>query len=187
MRLEALAPGGGPFFIMVGEPQRARLLLVRDRRLVDADAPGALLDALVGIALGPDDLRAMLSGCLAASLDPASARAYGDEWIRVDLAGDGLVYLRRAGAGWVVAAGTYRGLDVQYGDLTGAVPARVRIRTAQDSSAEGAAPHVDLTAEVTQVEINGDLPADRLLTINVPPGTTPMTLDELRRSGPLGQ
>ena len=44
---------------------------------------------------------------------------------------------------------------------------------------------VDLTATLSQIETNKDL-EDAAFTVNVPPGAEPITLDELRDSGPLG-
>jgi hypothetical protein len=77
LRLEGVAPFGTPVFILVADGSRGTLLLSRDRRVVrDADVAD-ILDALIGLRLGPDDLRAVLSGCVKAAAEPASARAYG--------------------------------------------------------------------------------------------------------------
>jgi outer membrane lipoprotein-sorting protein len=46
--------------------------------------------------------------------------------------------------------------------------------------------NVDLTAALSQIETNKDL-EDAAFTVNVPPGADPITLDELRDSGPLGR
>lgn len=184
LRLEAVAPGGSPAFILVADGSHGRLLLPRDRRVLEDAMPADILDALVGVALGPDDLRALLSGCVNASRQPSGARAYGAEWIVVDLAGGGAVYLRRASDGaWRIVAGRTAGLEVEYGGPVANTPARIRIRSAAGSGR----PDVDLTVGVSQVEVNGDLPRDRLVALTVPPGTSTITLDELRRSGPLGK
>ena len=45
---------------------------------------------------------------------------------------------------------------------------------------------VDLTATLSQIETNKNLES-AAFTVNVPPGAEPITLDELRDSGPLGQ
>jgi len=44
-----------------------------------------------------------------------------------------------------------------------------------------------LSISPSQVEVNGDLPAEKLVSLNVPPSTTPMSLEELRREGPFGR
>ena len=177
LRLEALAPGGSPAFILVADGSRGRLLLARDRRVLDGAPPVDILDALVGIALDPDDLRALLSGCLQASAEAAGARAYGTGWIAVDLAGGGTMYLRRGSDGtWRIAAGTHGGLTVQYGESVGVTPSQIRIT----SPASAGRPDLDVTLGVSQVEVNGDLPRDQLMALTIPPGTSPITLQELR-------
>jgi hypothetical protein len=179
LRLEALAPGGSPAFILIADGPRGRLLLARDRRILDNAPPAEILDALVGIALAPDDLRAMLSGCVQASVDANGARAYGTDWIAVDLAAGGTTYLRRgADGGWRVAAGVHAGLTIEYGGLAGGAPAQMRIT----SPASAGRPEVDITISLSQVEVNGDLPRDQLTALTVAPGTSPITLQELRES-----
>jgi hypothetical protein len=51
LRLEGVAPFGGPVFILVADGVHGTLLLPRDRVLQDAAAED-ILDALVGIRLG---------------------------------------------------------------------------------------------------------------------------------------
>jgi hypothetical protein len=179
LRLEALAPGGGAAFIMVADGARGRLLLARDRRVLDGAPPADILEALVGIGLGPDDLRALLSGCLQASTEATGARAYGAEWLLVDLAGGGTVYLRRgADNSWRIAAGTHAGLTIRYGESAGTTPSAIRLT----SPASAGRPPLDVTLGTSQVEVNGDLPREQLLSLTIPPGTAPITLQELRDS-----
>jgi hypothetical protein len=179
LRLEALAPGGSAAFILVADGSRGRLWLARDRRVLDGAPPADILDALVGIALEPDDLRALLSGCLQAAAEATGARAYGTEWTVVDLAGGGAMYLRRGPDGtWRIAAGTHAGLTVQYGESPGATPSQIRIT----SPASAGRADLDVNLGVSQVDVNGDLPRDQLLALTIPPGTLPITLQELRES-----
>jgi hypothetical protein len=180
MRLEALAPGGTPAFIFVADGSRGRLLLARDRRVLDGAPPADILEALVGVGLDPQDLRAMLAGCLRASPEATGARAYGTEWVVVDLAGGGSMYLRRGpDGGFRITAGTYANLRVQYGvlGLTG-TPSSIRLT----SIASPRGPALDLTLALSQVEVNGELPHEQLVALTVPPGTAPITLQELRES-----
>ena len=179
LRLEALAPGGSPAFILVADGSRGRLLLARDRRVLEGAPPADILDALVGIALGPDDLRALLSGCLRASTEAAGARAYGSVWIAVDLVGGGTMYLRRGSDGvWRIAAGTYAGLTIRYGESVSPTPSQIRLT----SPASAGRPDLDVTLGVSQAEVNGDLPRDQLVALTIPPGTSPISLQELRES-----
>jgi hypothetical protein len=46
---------------------------------------------------------------------------------------------------------------------------------------------LDLALAVNQVELNGELPRDALVALKIPEGVTPLSLDELRKAGPLGQ
>jgi hypothetical protein len=179
LRLEALAPGGSPAFILVANAPRGTLLLSREGRVVEG-AAAEILDALVRVKLGPDDLRALLSGCVKASMEVGSARRYGTEWLAIDIAGGGTAYLRRGRDGaWRFIAASYGGLDVQYGELTStAVPDRVMIRSMRV---------LDLNVALQQVEVNGNLDRASLTTLVIPPGSSPMTLEELRRTGPFAR
>ena len=62
----------------------------------------------------------------------------------------------------------------------GVQPGRIRIRRA---AAAGRAA-LDVGVSIGQVETNVTL-GDRAFTVDVPADATPITLDELRRSGPL--
>jgi hypothetical protein len=182
LRLEAVSPFGSPVFILVADGARGRLLLPRDRRVLDGASAEDILEALAGVPLAPDDLRALLSGCVKASAEPTGGRAYGTTWMALDLDGGGTIYLRREPPGeWRVVAGGYAGLDVEYGPPANGMPAWVQIRRAATAGRADVSVGVDLS----QVEVNGDLPHDQLVALTVPPGTSSITLEELRESGPL--
>jgi outer membrane lipoprotein-sorting protein len=55
--------------------------------------------------------------------------------------------------------------------------------TAASTATESAS--ADLTMKLSDVNINVPLEAD-VFKIDIPPGADPLTLDELRRAGPLG-
>jgi hypothetical protein len=177
LRLEGLAPFGAPVFILVADGARGSLLLSRDRRIVKDAAPEDILGALVGIRLGPDDLRAMLAGCVRAAAEPAEARAYGADWLAVDLAAGGTVYLRRIAGAWRIVAGRSAGLEIDYAAFQRERPSLVVLRGAD----------LSLGLAVSQVEVNADLPRDQLISLNVPDDVSPLSLEALRRSGPLGE
>jgi hypothetical protein len=181
LRLEALAPFGSPAFILVADESRGTLLLPRDRRILQDVAPEDILNALIGVPLGPDDLRAVLSGCLTAKAMPQSGREFGPDWMSVDLDSGGTVYLHRVqrpSAAWRIVAGRYAGLEIEYPQFAGEQPSQIVIRS------EG---KVALTMGLSQVEVNGDLPRDQLVAVKIPPGMEPITLTELRNAGPLGR
>ena len=177
LRLEGVAPFGAPVFILVADGTRGTLLLARDRRVVRDAEPGEILNALIGINLSPDDLRAVLAGCVRAASEATGARAFGADWLAVDLAAGGSVYLRRTGTAWRIVAGRYGDLEIDYPAFAGARPSRVVLRGKD----------LDLALSLNQVEVNGDLPRDQLVALAIPDGVTPLSLEELRQAGPLGQ
>jgi hypothetical protein len=177
LRLEGVAPFGAPVFILVADGVRGTLLLARDRRVVQDAAPEEILNALVGIRLGPDDLRAMLTGCVRSAADATTARAYGTDWLAIDLAAGGTVYLRRSDGVWRIVAGRYGGLEIDYPAFQGDRPSQVVLRGAD----------LSLVLALNQIEVNGELPRDQLVALKIPDGVAPLSLEQLRRAGPLGQ
>jgi hypothetical protein len=182
--LEAPAPFGAAGFILAAQNDRGRLLLPRDRVVVE-DAPVSdILEALTGLELGPQDLRALLTGCVAPNPVPQSGREYEGDWVAVDLAGGSVAWLRQLNGVWRVAAGEHARLVAEYGSYgggPGATPRDMRVRSVAGSTTE-----VDLRVELSQVEVNVPLdPAS--FKVDVPPGTRAITADELRTHGPLSQ
>lgn len=177
LRLEGVAPFGAPVFILVADGMRGTLLLSRERRVVRDAPPEEILNALVGIRLGPDDLRALFGGCLRAAAEPTAARAHGSEWLAIDLASGGTIYLRRIGGAWRIVAGRYGGLEVDYAAFQGDRPSQIVLRGTD----------LNLALALDQVEMNGDLPRDELVALKIPDGVTPLSLEQLRRAGPLGE
>ena len=177
LRLEGVAPFGAPVFILVADGARGTLLLSRERRVVLDTAPEEILNALVGIRLGPDDLRAMLGGCVTASAESTGARAYGADWLAVDLADGGIVYLRRIANAWRIVAGRYRGLEIDYAAFESGHPSQIVLRGTD----------LSLVLGLEQVEINGDLPRDQLVALTIPEGVAPLSVEQLREAGPLGR
>jgi outer membrane biogenesis lipoprotein LolB len=179
IRLEAVAPFGAPFFILAGSDAKATLLLSRDDRvLVDAN-PAAILEALTGLELSPADLRAWLAGCPAAALDVRSARSYGPDWTAIDTGLRRVAWLHRTDR-WRLAAATDDSLSVEFANHEGVQPTRVTLRRA----AGGTSPGVDARLAVSQVEVNVKLPSEAF-AVNVPSTAVPITIEELRSSGPL--
>jgi hypothetical protein len=177
LRLEGVAPFGAPVFILVADGLRGTLLLSRERRIVQDAPPEEILNALVGIRLGPDDLRALLSGCVRAAAESTTARAYGADWLVVDLAAGGTIYLRRIAGVWQIVAGRYGGLEVDYAAFDGARPSQVVLRGTD----------LNLALALNQVEVNGDLPREALVALKIPDGVAPLSLEQLRKAGPLGE
>jgi hypothetical protein len=185
LRLEGVSAIGGPVFILAADGSRGTLLLLRDRRVVRDAPPAEILNALVGISLGPDDLRATLSGCVKASPEASGARQYGPDWMVVDLASGGSIYLQRQDGAWRVVAGRYSGLEIEYSRFGKALnlPSQILIRSSPAPADRG----VNLAVELNQVEVNGELPREQLVAVSIRPGLSPISLQELRDTGPLGR
>jgi hypothetical protein len=172
--------GGKPFFVLVSRGSEATLVLNRDGRVLRGSAPSAIIEALTGIALDPDQLRAVVSGCGLGATDPAAGRTYENGWASVD-AGGTTVFLRQSEGQWRVAAVRKGALTIEYSDVAAGRPSTVHLRT---TPAAGAMP-ADLTLRLSQVEINAPL-QDAAFAVDVPRDAAPITLEELRRAGPLG-
>jgi outer membrane lipoprotein-sorting protein len=180
MRLEGVAPFGPPAFILVAGGGEATLLLPRDDRVVRGTKAEEILGALTGVGLAPADLQAALTGCV----------------------GDGAARDRRSAAqrrggprsSWRVVR---RSTCVRKPACGGFVP-RVAV-IGRSSTRRGRATFrrlsgcdrrrrrsaIDLTAQVSQLEVNVDVDASAF-TVNVPASARPLSLQELRENGPLG-
>jgi hypothetical protein len=174
-RLEGVAPFGAPIFILAARAERATLLLPRERRVLQ-DVPVAdVIQRLTGLPLGADDLLQTLTGCVGTG-ELTAPRQWSDGWAAVEAPGPRTVLLRRQSDAWRLAAVDGGGWRADYGTVQGDIPRDVRLR-----SEDG---RVDLTASVQQLEVNTGIDA-AAFQVSVPPGTTPMTLDELRSVAPL--
>ena len=182
--LEAPAPFGAPGFVLAAQSDRGRLLLPRDRVVVN-DAPvSEILEALTGLKLGPRDLRGLLTGCVAPDPVAQSGRAYTGDLVAVDLQGGSVAWLGQPNGVRRIVAGEHAGLVVEYGAYASGpavMPREVRVRSVSPGT-----PEVDLRIELSQVELNVPLDA-ATFKVDVPPGTTEITAAELRARGPLSQ
>ena len=173
--LEGIAPFGRPVFVLAGRDGEATLLLPRDERVLRGASPSAIVEALAGVPLGPEELRAAVAGCGLGTGVPSGGRGFGDNWASVDVPG-GAVFLQRLDGRWRVAGATRDAVTVQYADFAGGRASTVFVKTAV----------ADLAMRISQVEI--DVPIDpRAFELEIPRTAVPITLDELRRAGPLGE
>jgi len=175
---EMPVPFGAPGFILAGTGDRATLLLPRDKRVLNARAD-EIVEALVGLKLGPKQLLALLAGCVDQSEQISSPQRFGD-LIAVTMPA-GRVFLRQASTGWRIAAASTGTLVVDYQLLDSLWPLRVRI-----TSAAGTTPVLDVLFNLSQIEVNGQL-APSIFSPDVPADVTPLTLQQLRDAGPLGE
>jgi outer membrane lipoprotein-sorting protein len=181
-RIEAVAPAGQPIFIFVATGNDATLFLPRDGRVLQHGRPAAVLEAVAGAPLDAVELRETLTGCVR-SAGGTQGRQLGPAWRLVSI-GDADVYLRRnAAAGrWEMAAAIHRvgggGWRAEYADIDAGMPRSIRL-----ASADGK--RFDLRLKLSQVEVNAQLGPD-VFRVQIPRDAAPITLEELKRSGPLG-
>jgi hypothetical protein len=178
IRLEGLAPFGAPVFILAGRDGMATLLLPRDARVLRGAPPAEVVEALAGVAVAPGDLLDWLGGCAGAARW-ASGRQYGEDWVALE-SGDHTAWFRRRQASWRLAA-------VRRGDLIAEIvtegvpqPTRLRLRRPE----RGTVPAVDISLSVAGAERNVELSA-AAFEVDVPEDVVDITIDDLRRSGPL--
>ena len=172
--------GGKPFFVLVANGPAATLVLTRDGRVLRGAAPSAIIEALAGVALEPDELRALVAGCALGAGQPSAGRSLPQGWVAVD-AGDSTAFLRQLEGHWRLVAARHGSLTIEYSNFAGARPSTVHLQT---TPAPGVGP-ADLTLRISQVEINTPLD-DGVFNVDVPRDAVPLTLEELRRAGPLG-
>lgn len=180
VRLEAPAPFGRPVFTLVVRDGSATLVLNRERRVVRDAPPAALVEALTGVALGPDELRAAVAGCGVGVDQITDGQSYPKDWAVVE-GPLGRSWLRRIAGAWRLVASTHDSLEIRYDELASGRPSVVRFRTTPTADAA-----TDLTLRLSQVDINVAL-GPEVFQVEVPQDATPLTLEELRRGGPLGQ
>jgi hypothetical protein len=174
-RLEGVAPFGPAVFILVARDEAATLLLPRDRGVVTATTVAAVLERMTGLALGAGELLRVLSGCPGSA--PSDGREYPGGWRTVSVdGGTSTVVLRQQAGEWMVVGADAEGWHGDYARTLNGFPRTVRLR-----SRDG---RVDLTARVDQLEVNAPIP-QAAWEVAIPPGTRPLTLDDLRAVAPL--
>jgi len=173
MRIEAVAPFGAPVFVIASRANVATLLLPRESAVLEGAPPADVLNALTGVTLTPQDLRALLTGCVSGS-EVAGGTTFAGGWATLRFADGSLMYLRTRDGRWAVRGGERAGWRVEYPAWPGTFPSTVRLRSAD----------TDLLLEIRQAEANVTLD-DSAFAVTIPVGTRRVALDDIRRTGPL--
>ena len=179
-RLEAVASFGQPAFFFVATNADATIYIPRDQRVAHG-RPDALLEAVAGVPLDASALRTVITGC-AAMPDAGAMEAIGEDW-RVTTDGSDEIYLRREQAtrSWRLSAtrrGGAGGWRADYSNFERGLPRTIRLVSTPSG-------RFDLQLELSQIELNTTLGPDAF-QLQVPSSAEIISVDELRRSGPLG-
>jgi hypothetical protein len=178
MRLEGLAPFGAPVFVLAAQSGRATLLLPRESAVARGESAADLLDAVVGVALTPADLLAVVSGCGLADRTVRGGAAFGDAWTRIDLEGDRRLWIRRIGDGGppaIMAAEDAR-WRVEYTRRDAGWPTAIRLLQRTPGPVR-----TDAVFAVDAPEAMEALP-DGALDVEIPKGARDVALADLRKS-----
>lgn len=177
VRLEAVAPFGAPFFVLAGRNERATLVLPREHRVLKDTGVAEVLERITGLALGAEDLRLILSGCLVDRAEPSDGRQWGGGWRAVTIGPDRVAYLRVQNGQPVLTAADYGPWRIDYSAHAAGFPRVVRVRRSGDTA-------IDITARLEQLDVNTQI-NPRAWAVEIPSDADPMTLDELRSIAPL--
>ncbi len=177
-RLEGIPPFGKPVFVLVADRGKGTLVLSRDDRVLRDAPPDQIVEALAGVPLGPEALRTVLSGC-GFAVSPTEGHAFSNGWVAASSA-DGTTYLRPRDGIWEVAAAEHGVVSVLYSDYANGRPSTIRLRSTLQGRTTA-----DITLRLSDVDINTTLDP-KTFEVDLPDHPVPLTLDELRRAGPLG-
>lgn len=182
--LDAAAPFGASIFIFAAGDGEATLLLPRDQRVLRHGDPAAVLEAVTGVPLGAAELRRTLTGCPPEGA-PGDGLAFGANWRSVTMT-SGRAYLHRTSGAtpWQLVAVTQgagtTAWRAEFSEFSAGLPTVVQLVSSDDGR------QFRLRLALSQVEVNPELGAE-VFMIRVPDSVEPITLDELRRNGPLGE
>lgn len=176
IRLEGRHPLGRPVFILVSPGSRSTLYMPRENRVLQNALAADIVEALVGLKLTPEDLRRVVSGCGFDVGEPSEGRQYGD--LAAVTVGGTTSYLRQEQGQWRIVGAARLPLTVQYSGFASGRPSVLRVQAS-------GAPAADVTVRLSDVSLNVTLEPE-VFAVDVPAGADPLTLDELRRAGPLG-
>ena len=176
VRLEGRAPIGRPVFILAAPGPESTLYLPRDNRVLRKARPADVVEALVGLPLDGGQLRSLVSGCGFGVAEPTEGRSLPGQWVVVEADG-AKTYLRQVDGRWRILAAVKAGLTVHYSAFTAGRATTLQL--------QAPASKADVTARLSEMNINVTMePA--VFEVEVPAAAEPLTLDELRRAGPLG-
>lgn len=180
LRIEAVAPFGQPMFILAARDGEGTLLLPRDREVLRGAPASAIVEALAGIPLSPSELRAVVTGCVSPSPSATGGQQYPDRALTaITLADGSIAFVQTADGATRIVAARKSGLQIEYGEYQNGLPRRVHLRRTGEVEAI-------ITLDLSQVETGVTL-GPEAFTVDVPKDARPISLEQLRQAGPLGE
>ncbi len=186
---------------VAGQRVRGKLQIgLADPNALRLEAIAPIIEALAGIKLSPDELRAVVTGCVSPAPTATGGRRYPGDLTAITLKDDAAAFVRTVKGAPRIISARRPGLIVEYEEFANGLPRRISLRSdapaasANAGQGAGAAPNptssgtarAELSLTLSQIELNTSLGL-QAFTIEVPPDTHPITLDELRKNGPLGR
>ena len=178
LRLEGLAPFGSPAFILAATGGKATLFLPRDNRVLrrrrrrpkcstrwpaPRSRPATCWQCF-------QDVPWPIDGPWAHARSVSGWRSIS----KMALA----CFCGAVNSGWTIIASSGRGWRIEYVEWAARFPSTIHLVSTGDPA------RVDLNVRVAEIEANVALGSDAF-SVNVPPDAEPITLEELRESGPL--
>jgi hypothetical protein len=179
LRLEAVAPFGAPMFVLAAHNGTGTLLLPRDKTVLRETPADAIVDALAGFKLTPDELRAVATGCVSPAPSPTGGRRYPGGLTAITLKDQADAYVRTVDGAVRIVSARRPGLIVEYGQFVNGLPHKITLRS---EASEG----TELSLTLSQIELNPTL-GPQAFVVEVPADARTITLDELRKTGPLAR
>jgi outer membrane lipoprotein-sorting protein len=180
LRLEAIAPFGAPMFILAAQNGSGTLLMPRDKTVLRETPADAIIDAIAGIKLSPDELRAVATGCVSPAPAASGGRRYAGDVTAIELKDQSIAYLKTEQGQPRIVSAKRPGLVVEYQEYANGLPRRIALRSDAPESAS------ELLLTLSQIELNTQL-GPQAFVVDVPQDAKPITLEDLRKSGPLGR
>ena len=168
---------GRQIFLLAGRADQASLWLREENRVVTAPLED-IVQNLADVRFGGDDLLAILAGCAVRSFEIASARRYG-ALVSVETT-QGRVFIEQIDGAWAAKGAVVDNLIVDYRQRDGPMPSDVVLGTPEQGAAG-----VTLRFRPEQVALDEALRPQLFALPASAASATPMTLQELRDSGPL--
>ena len=178
-RIESVPARGNRSFVLTNAPDGATFLFDGGRRVLERTRFSSVLDALLGMDLGPLEFSELIRGCHLLEPQFGFPTTFGDRWLLVHGGRNGrMYYYRRSPADpWRMLTMFYPGEGLEagwrldYSDLREGLARRLHVTGL-------AAGPMDLDIRLQTFDLRVALPPD-LFTIAVPSFSQPTTLEDL--------